>query len=231
MEELAFSASQRQRIKEVVCYSLVYLFSFFLLEQRHVRYSLLDSALDDAIPFCEYFIIPYVLWFGYIGLTVAWFTLFCNSDGDYFRLSRSLALGGTVFLVISAVFPNGQSLRPWLGSCDNLFQEAVRLLYRVDTPTNVFPSIHVFNSVVCCEAIVRQKQLRAHRWLMVSSVVLTVLIVAATLFLKQHTLLDVAGGLLLATVTSRMFYRRGATRPSKVPQLLHRWELAHQSVF
>lgn len=219
MEEPIFSPKRKQRIMDVAGFSIFYLLSFFLLEQRHVRHYLLDSSLDALIPFCEYFIVPYLLWFVYVGLTVGWFTFFCDSDGEYFRLSRSLALSGTVFLVISALLPNGQSLRPCLSNCDNLFQQAVQLLYRVDTPTNVFPSIHVCYSLVCWEAILQQKTLREHPILISAVTILTALIIAATLFLKQHTLVDVIGGLVLAGITDQIFYRSRVTELAREPQL------------
>lgn len=194
-----------KRLTEILGYSVFYLLCFHLLEQRSTRYVILDSPFDHQIPFCPVFIVPYLLWFVYLCFTLGWFALFCTSDEDYYHLSRSLAFGCTVFLLVSAFFPNGQQLRPHLTQQSGLLQQAVRLLYATDTPTNVFPSIHVFNSVVCCEAILHQRQLKQYPLLTGFTVVLTVLIIASTLFLKQHTLLDVAGGLILAFYTIRTF--------------------------
>ena len=43
----------------------IYLASFAFLERVWVNrnYHPVHCALDDMIPFCEYFLIPYVLWF------------------------------------------------------------------------------------------------------------------------------------------------------------------------
>ena len=94
----------------------------------------------------------------------------------------------TLFLVISYIYPNGQDLRPKL-SGDSIFIELVRHLYKIDTPTNILPSIHVFNSVACCTAVFKNARAKRHPLLLGSTLLLTILIVMATVFLKQHTLL------------------------------------------
>ena len=69
---------------------------------------------------------------------------------EYYQLMITLGIGMTLFLVISLVFPNGQDLRPVL-SGNSIFIQAVQFIYHTDTPTNVLPSIHVFNSLTCCK--------------------------------------------------------------------------------
>jgi len=56
-------------------YMVVYLVAFYFLEQRHTAYHVIRSGLDSYIPFCEVFIIPYVLWFFYVSLTVIYLCL------------------------------------------------------------------------------------------------------------------------------------------------------------
>lgn len=68
----------------------------------------------------------------------------------------TLGVGMTLFLIISFVYPNGQNLRPELTG-EGPFIQAVQLLYQTDTPTNIFPSIHVFNAVACCVALLNNK--------------------------------------------------------------------------
>ena len=63
----------------VFLYGLIYFPWFFWLEQRHVSgYHLIYASLDRKIPFCEYFIIPYLLWFAYVVGTLLLF-LFTQS--------------------------------------------------------------------------------------------------------------------------------------------------------
>ena len=43
------------------------------------HFHVIHTALDDRIPFCEYFIVPYLLWFGYVAWAVGYF-YFKNKD-------------------------------------------------------------------------------------------------------------------------------------------------------
>lgn len=200
----------KKRTIEVVRYCALYILGFSFVEHRQVRPYIIHTRWDDLIPFCEYFIVPYLLWFFFVMGCVLWFGMFQSSEREYHSLTRNLAFGCTLFLVLSFVFPNGQDLRPILTG-DNVFQQLVMRLYRTDTSTNVFPSIHVFNSVACCTAVLRNHRLRSNRMVSGSTLVLTISIILATMFLKQHTVVDVCGALVLNAFSDRMFYRKVGT--------------------
>ncbi|MGN1031631.1 MAG: serine/threonine protein phosphatase, partial [Butyricicoccaceae bacterium] len=94
-------------------YFPLYLLVFAYLERTNVRnLHRMTSFIDYQIPFCEWFIIPYLLWFAYIAVTVA-YLFFCNVP-EYHKLMRFLCTGMTVFLIFSAVYPNALDLRPSL---------------------------------------------------------------------------------------------------------------------
>ena len=130
----------------VFLYALIYMPWFWFLE-KHVtmNYHVVQTALDEEIPFIEYFIVPYMLWFVFIAATFLYF-FFTDVQGFY-KLAKISFAGMTIFLIICSVFPNGQDLRPVVFERDNIFVDAVRMLYRTDTCTNVFPSLHVFNTL------------------------------------------------------------------------------------
>lgn len=82
----------------MVLYMVFYMLGFFILENAgHRHYHVIHSVIDDFIPFCEYFIIPYDLWFLYITLAVCWFIFFCRDKREYYKMSCSLAIGMTLF--------------------------------------------------------------------------------------------------------------------------------------
>lgn len=201
----------RKRIFEVVRFTALYLLCFLYVEQRQVRHYIIHTRWDDMIPFCPVFIIPYLLWFVFILACLLWFGMFQSSEREYQAMTRNLAFGCTVFLVISALFPNGQDLRPVLDGSD-VFERLVMQVYRSDTCTNVFPSVHVFNSVACCTAVLRNQRLRSLPMVSGFTVALTVSIVLATVFLKQHTVVDVFGALLLNAVSDKLFYQKEGAR-------------------
>ena len=206
-----FIMKKNQRLKDaglVIAYMIFYMAFFTYVENRTgVRIHILQMRADYRIPFCEYFIIPYLLWFPYVGITAVYFTLINKNRTEFYRFAVSMGIGMTLFLMISYLFPNGHTLRPYTFPRDNVFTDMVKALYQVDTSTNIMPSIHVFNSMMCCVAIWESKELKDHHIVKISALVLTVLIILATMFLKQHTILDVIAGLLLGRICWFFMYR------------------------
>mgnify|MGYP000598938296 CR=1 FL=1 len=175
----------------IMAYFAIYL-PWFLYLEKHVttRYHVMHSVVDDWIPFNEYFIIPYFLWFAYIAAVILWF-FFTNKE-DYYRVCILLFTGMTLSLLICTLFPNGTDFRPYVDPEKNIFAKAVSLLYATDTCTNVFPSIHVYNSVAVHIGIIRSEQFKNNRIVRLISGVLMVSICMSTVFLKQHSIIDVA---------------------------------------
>ncbi len=192
----------------VLAFMVFYMAFFGFLENRTgVRIHILEMRVDYLIPFCEYFIIPYDLWFLYVAATAIYFTLFNKNRTEFYQFAVSMGIGMTLFLIISYIFPNGHQLRPYVFPRDNVFTDMVRFLYQIDTPTNIMPSLHVFNSVMCCTAIWESKSLKDRKVIRMGALILTVLIVLATMFLKQHTILDVIAGLILGRICWFFMYR------------------------
>ena len=192
----------------ITAYLIFYLLGFFILEHAgHRHYHVIHSVIDDMIPFNEYFIIPYYLWFAYVAIGVLWFVFGCKKHLEYYKMCSALAIGMTFFLVVSCVFPNCQDLRPTEFLHHNVFTDMVQKLYRTDTSTNVLPSIHVFNSLIIFFALNSSEQLRKHRLIRLGALILTILIILSTMFLKQHSVVDVSMGILLALAV-QMFVDR-----------------------
>lgn len=200
-------------------FSILYSLCFFYLERRSVAsYHLIHSVLDDKIPFCEYFIVPYLLWFPYMFLTVLYFIFWNQEKQECYQLTKNLIMGMSLFLVISFLYPNMQNLRPLTFERQNIFTELVLLLYQNDTPTNILPSIHVFNSLAIHIAIWNCKALSKHRRIGIASFFLTFCIILSTMFLKQHSIIDVCMGTGLALLGYVFFY--GETAPAKKSALV-----------
>lgn len=204
----------KKRFASIIIFGACYLCTFFWMEQRSVHIHLIRMEIDKKIPFCEYFIIPYVLWYLFVAGTVVYFAVFNNDDKEYYRLILSLAIGMVVFVIISYVYPNGHSLRPKLRG-DSIFIEMVRILYKIDTPTNILPSLHVFNSVVCGTALLRNKRVKVHKGFCAAIVVLVVLIVLSTVFLKQHSMLDVIIALMMNVVCYAVLYVKAEAKQTQ----------------
>jgi len=201
----------------VLLYGLIYMPWFIYLEKRtDVHYFLIHSPLDDYIPFVEYFIVPYLLWFAFVAVAAGYF--FFTDKSGFYRLSAFLIVGMTFFLFLCTVFPNGQNLRPETFARDNIFVDLVKYIYSTDTPTNVLPSIHVFNSIGVCIAIWHSEALKRYKKIRHGAYLLALLIILSTMFLKQHSVTDVIAALVLACVIYPFVY---ATQEKKATKLSH----------
>ena len=154
----------------------------------HVIY----SPTDDWIPFLEVFILPYVLWYFYIAAVQLYF-LFKNKR-DLINVTKLLYIALFVSMLICTLFPSTHELRPAVFPRDNLLTDAVKFLYSIDNPTMpacILPSMHVLVSLVLAAAVLKSECLRGKTLIKAGACVLSVLICAATVFIKQHSIVDV----------------------------------------
>ena len=198
---------QHKHIWLIGAYMIFYLTGFAILEDRTPeKMHLIHMPADDMIPFCEFFIIPYILWFFYITAVIVYFAFYNKNVREYWQLILTLAIGMTLFLIVSWFYPNGHDLRPVVFERDNIFVDMVKQLYKTDTSTNILPSIHVYNSVAVHIAVKKCRALEKNNAVQYGSLILSVLIILSTMFLKQHSILDVLLALLLNGVVYGIIY-------------------------
>lgn len=190
MQKIADIWKQNRRLRFMTGYGILYLICFFWLENRQVPIHVVYSRWDSYIPFCEYFVIPYFYWFIYMAFAMIYFILLCREQEESKKFLFSFCIGMTLFLLISYFYPNGHTLRPELVR-DNLCSRIVGFLHGIDTPTNILPSMHVYVTVACTIALLRQKNLCRYRGFRPFVWISCVLIILSTLFLKQHSVVDV----------------------------------------
>ena len=189
----------------------LYLTAFLLLETLPGRsYWSSQLPLDDFIPFVPCLAVPYCLWFPLLIGVGAW--LWLRRPEAFRRYMRFLAVTFFLSEVIWCFFPSVQNLRPALTGETGLFTSVIAGLYRVDTPTNVFPSVHVVGAIGAALAI--QDGAGNRPVLCRCGWVMAALICLSTVCIKQHALLDVLGGLVLSLAAAVPLYRRAlASRP------------------
>ena len=201
------------RFMPLLIFFTVYMLMFSLIERIDApEYFYTYGNLDKMIPFCEYFVIPYFAWF--IMVPIVCFYLLFTKEAEYRRMSYMLVFGMSVFIVISILMPTKLYLRPYVLPRDNIFCSMVSYLYHIDTSTNVFPSIHVYNTCVAMQAVRRSHtKLFLKPGFRLGIDITSVLILLSTVFIKQHSLIDVLGGLILFVIADKLVsayaYRRG----------------------
>ena len=185
----------------ILGYGFIYLPWFIYLEKTITKhYHVMHSVVDDYIPFNEYFVIPYFLWFAYVAVTIAYF-FFVNKE-DYYRLCIFLFTGMTISLLVCTLFPNGTDFRPV-----------------IDPNKNLCSRIVAYNSIGTHIAIMKSESLRKYKVVRVMSFILMVSICMATVFLKQHSIIDVVGAVLLCGAIYPLAYA-GSSQEETRPEFI-----------
>ena len=164
----------------------------------------LHTAIDSAIPVIPIFVIPYNSLQPYIYATLILFLLFRTK---YFQ-SACLAMI-TVWMISYGFyyFLQSEVIRPVLTGTD-VFSKMVMAVYAGDNPYNDFPSLHTSLSTIL-----------AIHWVKINKPIGTVLaiwtalIVASTLFVKQHYIADMIFGLALAFGASWLYLKIIVKKP------------------
>lgn len=151
-----------------------------------------SCVLDAWIPFWEGFVIPYLMWhICVIGLQL-W--LFYRDEDTFRRYSRYLMVTMSISTMIFLLWPSCQNLRPASFPRDNALTNLVGLLYRADTNTNVCPSEHVIGAAGFYFAMMDWKKFQ-FPGKQIAVGMLAFLMATATVFLKQHSVLDLLAAL------------------------------------
>lgn len=172
------------------------LLEHFITTDYYVSY----MKLDDAIPFVPAFILAYVMWYPFLVFPAAY--LYFRDEGAFVRFGIFFVVSFTICLFVCTVFPNGQNLRP-ADTGSGFFSWLVARVYQVDTNTNVLPSMHVVGCAGILIAAFDSSHMKKARWPLS---LLGALIVASTVFVKQHSMLDVFWGLAVACLVALPVY-------------------------
>jgi hypothetical protein len=191
-----------------LCYNLVGV----LLSRGSTDYGpLLVTGLDTQIPYVPVFVLPYLFTWGYAAFIAGYALFFRTYDHLLFRYFYLCFLLMTcveclLWLTVPArisirVDLEVLALHGWLG-------ELTAYVYRHATPWNVIPSAHIaFAYAVWLFSAHFAK--RGHRWLFLN---LFIVVCLSVLFIKNHFLWDILGGMILAqliySTVFRQTYRR-----------------------
>ncbi len=177
----------------------VFGFLFLFLERilptlTKVHYTSVSCSLDKHIPFCEFFVIPYLWWFVFlIGMLL--YTLFYDINA-FKKMMVYVMVSYTLTIIIYFIYPTKQELRPMIDGLErnNIFTMIMDHYYSFDTNTNVCPSLHVIGSMAVLSASLNMKRFSSFGW-RTYYIVAAVLISISTVFLKQHSAVDIFAAL------------------------------------
>ena len=180
---------------------------FFLAERNvlSVTYQPVSCPLDDLIPFCEWFLIPYLYWFLFLAGGLLYGFLY---DPQSFRRTMwFIIVTYSLTLLVYLLWPTCQNLRPAVFPRDNLLTRFVAAFYNFDTNTNVCPSIHVLGSVAIPAGLWHSPAFRG-RTRRTALCLQAALISVSTVFMKQHSIVDVLAAIPLCILGYMLIHSR-----------------------
>jgi membrane-associated phospholipid phosphatase len=152
---------------------------------------ILSMDLDHQIPFLPIFILPYIIWYGFI---LGYLIYFWYKDtAVYLKTLSVIVIGELVCFVIYFYFQTTVPRPELVGN--GILIDLVSMIYNHDRPYNAFPSIHVLTTFT-----IMLGNLNIHKKHIFHSIFIPVmgsLIIISTLFVKQHYLLDMFGSMFL----------------------------------
>ena len=159
-----------------------------------------ELALDRALP-----LVPaWALIYGALYLFLIVLPILVVRQDELIRRTvyAYLLIWITAYLFFFVLYPT-EAPRPPLVVGEGFAVWGLAALYGSDPPYNCFPSLHVAHSFVSAFAAHR-----VHRSLGIVAAIFATLVALSTLFTKQHYVVDVIAGVLLALVAHVIFLAR-----------------------
>ena len=122
----------------------VFYFSMYFITENLIpaeRCHPIHCAMDDLIPFNEFFVIFYVGWYLLVFGTLA-YTLFFDVE-NFKRVQTYIIITQVIAMACYVLYPSRQDLRPEVFERNNILTALMAFIYSFDTSTGVCPSLHV----------------------------------------------------------------------------------------
>ena len=168
------------------------------------RYDL-TIGIDTAIPFVPTFVVVYVL--AYVQWVFSYIYHSRESRELCYRMTTSDLIAKLITMVFFIVLPT-QMVRPDVAD-GGIFNWLTQLLYTIDKPISLFPSIHCLESWLCFRTATMMT--KPNRWYIGAQCVFTLLVFASVVLVKQHFFVDIIGGVAVVEIGLFMYKKWNKT--------------------
>lgn len=162
---------------------------------RGLAHMEMTTALDGSIPLLPWTV---AIYFGCFVFWAACYLLYARrARAEALRFFAADFITKAVCLVFFIAMPTVMERPEVTGG--GFWDAALRFLYRIDEPNNLFPSIHCAVSWLCWTGARGRGELPA--WFRAAAFLMALAVSAATLTTKQHVIADVLSGIALAELS------------------------------
>lgn len=167
----------------------------------------LTTPLDDMIQIIAWFSIIYVGC--YIFWAVNYILVGKVNKEHFYKFATSIFVSYTLCGIIFIVFPTRID-RPDI-TVNTLSDMVMNYVYSSDTPVNLFPSMHCLISWFCYIGIRNCKEIPLIYRLF--SLIMAILVCISTVVIKQHFIVDIFAGVIIAELVYYFVKRSNLWKP------------------
>lgn len=172
----------------------------------------IHCALDDVIPFNEFFVLFYVGWYVLIVISLGYFLLY--SVQSFRNLQTYIIITQILAMTVYILYPSRQDLRPDVFPRENILTGLMGLIYSFDTNTGVLPSLHVAYSMGIASTWLREKSASPLAKTIIT--VFSLMVCISVAFVKQHSVLDIFAAIPVCLVAEWfVFFRKKNKKPKE----------------
>lgn len=183
--------------KRIIILLLVLIFqasAYCITKLFHSNLIYLNNYFDNMIPFISYFVIFYITWYPLLFLIPLLILKYDKKVFDRYVISVFIfAIFECIMFILLPTTMNREAV-----NVTNISTFIVNVIYKFDTPTNLFPSAHCGFAILFIISIFDIKKLKKKYKILV--LIMSLLIVLSTLFIKQHVFIDVLGSLIIIPI-------------------------------
>lgn len=171
-------------------------FCYFVSKFFEGNPNLIGGVIDSKIPFNVSFIIPYCIW--YLLIFLIPYYLYKKDKNIFTKYIISYLFCTVIANIIFIIYPTYVDRPIVIGN--SILELITRIVFWVDTPAqNCFPSLHCAVSMLFILYMFECK--KSPLYLKILTLIISILIMIATLYTKQHVFIDLLSGDILAIVS------------------------------
>ena len=179
-----------------VLFNFIVYFGNRIITSGWTHHNLSIPFLDGRIPFQTWAIVIYIAAYAF---WIVGFLLIARDEKEVcYEIFSGELIGKLFCLLFFLLLPTVMADRPAGFELKNVFDLLTQTVFDLDTPDNLFPSIHCMESWVVVRGAFRCRKLRYPMVWRICSLCMAFAVFASTLLVKQHVFLDVLGGVAVA---------------------------------